>query len=109
MKPFSTRPHPGHMSPAAAPPPTPADHLDHGRFSWLLLVSPLAQNAFLMTTPPAQNLPHCYSLVPVSELICVCVSNSVTPTMLLCLWDSLGKNPGVGCYFLLQGIFQTQG
>ena len=26
-----------------------------------------------MTTPPAQNLPHCYSLVPVSELFCVCV------------------------------------
>ncbi|KAI4579382.1 hypothetical protein MJT46_000750 [Ovis ammon polii x Ovis aries] len=61
------------MSPAAAPPHAPADHLDHGRFSWPLLVSPLAQNAFLMTTPPAQNLPHCYSLVPVSELICLCV------------------------------------
>ena len=29
--------------------------------------------------------------------------------MLLCPWDSLGKNTGVGCYFLLQGIFQAQG
>ena len=27
---------------------------------------------------------------------------------LLCPWDSLGKNTGVGCYFLLQGIFLTQ-
>jgi len=27
----------------------------------------------------------------------------------LCPWDSLGKNIGVGCHFLLQGIFQTQG
>ena len=28
---------------------------------------------------------------------------------LLCLWDSPGKNPGVGCRALLQGIFMTQG
>ena len=26
-----------------------------------------------------------------------------------CLRDSPGKNPGVGCHFLLQGIFPTQG
>ena len=25
-----------------------------------------------------------------------------------CLWDSSGKNTGVGCHFLLQGIFLTQ-
>ena len=31
------------------------------------------------------------------------------PTGLLCPWDSLGKNTGVGCRFLLQGIFPTQG
>ena len=29
--------------------------------------------------------------------------------MLLCPWDSPGKNTGVGCHFLLQGIFLTQG
>ena len=29
--------------------------------------------------------------------------------MLLCPWDSPGKNPGVGCHALLQGIFLTQG
>ena len=28
---------------------------------------------------------------------------------LLCPWDSLSKNTVVGCYFLLQGIFPTQG
>ena len=28
---------------------------------------------------------------------------------LLCAWDSPGTNPGVGCHFLLQGIFPTQG
>ena len=29
--------------------------------------------------------------------------------MLLCPWDSSGKNTGVGCRFFLQGIFPTQG
>ena len=28
--------------------------------------------------------------------------------MLLCLWDSPGNNTGMGCLFLLQGIFLTQ-
>ena len=31
------------------------------------------------------------------------------PARLLCSWDSPGKNAGVGCHALLQGIFQTQG
>ena len=30
------------------------------------------------------------------------------PTRHLCLWNSPGKNTGVGCPFLLQGIFPTQ-
>ena len=31
------------------------------------------------------------------------------PTRLLCPWDSPGKNSGVGCHCLFQGIFLTQG
>ena len=31
------------------------------------------------------------------------------PTRLLCPWDSPGKNTGLGCHSLLQGIFLTQG
>ena len=31
------------------------------------------------------------------------------PARLLCPWDSPGKNTGVGCHTLLQGIFPTQG
>ena len=31
------------------------------------------------------------------------------PTRLLCPWESPGKNTGVGCHFLLRGIFLTQG
>ena len=28
---------------------------------------------------------------------------------IICLWNSLDKNTGVGCHFLLQGTFLTQG
>ena len=31
------------------------------------------------------------------------------PTSLLCPWESPGKNTGVGCHLLLQGVFLTQG
>ena len=31
------------------------------------------------------------------------------PTRLLCPWNFPGKNTGVLCYFLLQGVFPTQG
>ena len=31
------------------------------------------------------------------------------PTRLLCSWDFPGKNTGVGCHFLFQGIFPNQG
>jgi len=49
----------------------------------------------------------------------VCVSHAVVsdslgthglgPARLLCPWDSPGKNTGMGCHFLLQEIFLTQG
>ena len=35
--------------------------------------------------------------------------HGLKPTKLLCPWDSPGKNTGVGCHFLFQGIFLTQG
>ena len=31
------------------------------------------------------------------------------PVRLLCPWNTPGKNTGVGCHSLLQGIFPTQG
>ena len=31
------------------------------------------------------------------------------PVRFLCPWDFPGKNTGVGCHFLLQGIFLTEG
>ena len=53
----------------------------------------------------ASVLPHAWPLGRVRL--------SVTPwtevPRLLCPWDSPGKNTGVGCHFLLQGIFPIQG
>ena len=58
-----------------------------------------------------------YSHKTVERIKCVCFSHvwffcdprGLWPTRLLCLWDSPGRNTGVGCHFLLQGIFLTQG
>ena len=36
-------------------------------------------------------------------------SHGLQPARLLCPWDSPGKNTGVGCHAILQGIFPTQG
>ena len=52
-----------------------------------------------------------------SVLVCVLVAQPcplfVTPWIiafqLLCPWNSPGKNTGVGCHFLHQGFFLTQG
>ena len=49
------------------------------------------------------------------ESMCVCVLSHVQlcdsglwPARLLCRWDSLGKNTGVGCHFLLPEVFPAQ-
>ena len=48
--------------------------------------------------------------------MCACSADSdclqphgLQSTRLLCPWDYPGKNTGMGCHFLLQGIFPTQG
>ena len=56
------------------------------------------------------NLQHVHACVP----SCSVVSDSLwpfglSPARLLCPWDSPGKNTGVHCHALLQGIFLTQG
>ena len=69
------------------------------------------------------TFPFVYASVNVSVIYqrncVVCVSLSfmsdsatswiITPARLLCPWDSPGKNTGVGCHALLQGILLTQG
>ena len=64
----------------------------------------------------------CYKDVCVCVCVCVCVSvESLSRVRLFCdsmdcrppgssvHGDCTGKNTGVGCHFLLQGIFPTQG
>ena len=46
--------------------------------------------------------------------MCLVVSYSLQPhgqypTRLICLWDFPSKNTGMGCHFLLQGMFHTHG
>ena len=50
------------------------------------------------------------SMVVVDLLSCVQLlrPHGLVAYQALCPWDSPGKNTGVGCYFLLQGIFPTQ-
>ena len=38
-----------------------------------------------------------------------CSLSPLGTTLTLCPWDSPGKNTGMGCHALLQGIFPTQG
>ena len=55
---------------------------------------------------------HCimYSMHAVASVIFDSLRpNGLLPTSLLPPWDSPGKNTEVGCHFLLQGIFLTQG
>ena len=66
-----------------------------------------------------QNALHWYAALCVCVCVCAYVSHSVVsdslqahglqPSRLLCPWNSPGKNTGVGCHSLLQGIFPTQG
>ena len=56
---------------------------------------------------------------PKCSMCCAVLSHSVVsdplwpqglkPTRLLCPWNSPGKNAGIGCHALLQGIFPTEG
>ena len=50
----------------------------------------------------AMRLPSCFSRVQL-------FTTPWTIARLLCPWESPGKNTGVGCHALLQGIFPTQG
>ena len=50
-----------------------------------------------------------YSVVQSLSCVRLLQPHGLQPARLLCPWDSLSKNIGVGCHFLLPGIFLTQG
>ena len=64
--------------------------------------------SFLAYSKVIQTLFH-YRLFCVCIQFCLDQPFGLWPTRLLCPWDFPGKNIGVGCHFLLQGIFPTQG
>ena len=60
----------------------------------------------LSASTSSSSLHHCaQSLTPVQLFAAHCLE----PTSLLSSWDSPVKNTEVGCYFLLRGIFPSQG
>ena len=63
---------------------------------------PLKGHVFLFTAHESE-IESC-SLLPESLQ-----PSGLQPANLLCPWSSPGTNTGVGCHFLLQGIFPTQG
>ena len=100
--------------------PSQSDHWGPWRPLQLTLPAPSA--------PSRSPLGHVISLLltPTSCLqislilyvcVCVCVCAQSWPTLcdpmkparLPCPWAFSGKNTGVGCHFLLQGIFLAQG
>ena len=74
-------------------------------------------NESTATTSPNDTVTSC--IFTLNHLLNESVSHSVVsdsmrpygvwPARFLCPWNSPGKNTGVGCHVLLQGIFQTQG
>ena len=69
--------------------------------SWYKLAAVTSDSLSLAS---ADHLPTCMFSCPV-----LLRPYRLYPVRLLCPWDSPGKNTGVGCHFLLQGIFLIQG
>ena len=91
---------PRQESRSGLPFPSPRDHPDPG----IEPVSPALQILYCRDTREAPS--NSSSLVAKS---CPTLGNhGLQPARLLCPWDSLSKSTGVGCHFLLQGIFPTQ-
>ena len=64
--------------------------------------------SFLLYSKISHPYPRVYAK-SVQLCLTLCDPNGLEPAKLLCPWDSSGKNAGLGCHFLLQRIFLTQG
>ena len=74
--------------------------LTWGAFNTARVCSPFPDTAiYLAWLLGAKSLQSCPTL---------CDTTDCKPAELQRPWDAPGKNPGVGCYALLQGIFHTQ-
>ena len=81
-------------------------------FFVLLVFFLILRTIFILTPQRCEEQPD----VPLSLLLLSRFSHvrllwpyELQPARLLCPWDSPGKSTIVGCHFLLQGIFPTQG
>ena len=63
--------------------------------------------AYCLFIPP--NLSAKYRKQILCEVSFSVSYNNVCSVAQLCSWNFPGKNTGVGCHFLLQGLFPTQG
>ena len=82
------------------------DHVFGVNVSQWTSVSPWTHNNVSHLIAPNKVLSRWWGLVAKS---CSTLCNPMDPASLLCPWDFPGKNTEVRCYFLLQGVFLTQG
>ena len=94
--------------------PPPRDLHDPG-IEPTSLAPPALAGRFFTTAPPgnpsksiSESLNHsCHLRIRTITFPTLCDLVDCSP--LLCPWDSPGKNTGVGCHALLQGLLPTQG
>ena len=67
--------------------------------TWIKFSSHLSAAEWALETPCTKSL---------QPLSVSCCPYGLQSARVLCPWDFPGKNTGVGCHFLLQGIFPTQ-
>ena len=88
-----------------APSPHNLSHKDSFRLQ-------ISRSFCLFLSEYFQALNFTYEIVAVVVQLLSAVQlffDGLQPARLFCPWDFPGKNNGVDCYFLLQGIFPTQG
>ena len=73
--------------------------LDHAHFIFKVIKSMLNHSPDFPLGVSAKSFQSCPTLL----------HYGLQPIRLICPWDSPGKDIGVGCHALLQGIFPTQG
>ena len=74
-----------------------------------ITICPCSDKAPLYPSLQCSVLTRCEFCVPVAQSCLTLLPHGLQPARLLCPWHFQGKNTGVSCHFLLQGIFQTQG
>ena len=77
---------------------------------WRLPVTLCHRSFFCQSSLPSPHSGQVKSCCLVTKSCpTLCNPMDYSPPGSFCPWDFLGKNTAVGCFFLLQGIFPTQG